>query len=118
MSPASQPPILPIDVGGISGWLDSLACLVERLVPSSPVEDLANTPLPVIPDYGSVVPTTDVPSMESTSPRLLSTMSQDDVFQLIHHEGAVLPSVRPCDTANSSNKKTHWSAEELHHTMG
>ncbi len=73
--PAPPPPILPIDVGGISGWLNSLACLVERLMLSNPVEDLADTPPPVAPDYGSVVPTTDVPSTESTSPWLLSTMS-------------------------------------------
>ena len=41
-------------------------------------------------------------------------MSRDDVIWLVHHEGSVLPLVRLCDTANSCNKKTHWTAEELH----
>ena len=30
----------------------------------------------------------------------------------------MLPLICPCDTANSFDKKTHWSAEELHRAMG
>jgi hypothetical protein len=45
-------------------------------------------------------------------------MSRADVLWLIHHEGKVLPLICPCDTTNSSDKKTHWSAKELHRAMG
>ncbi len=65
----------------------------------------------------SVIPILDDLSADSPPIRLLST-SRDDVLWLVHHVGTVLPSVRPCDTANSCDKKTHWTAEELHRTMG
>jgi hypothetical protein len=35
----------------------------------------------------------------------------------MHHEGVNLPSVCPCDTANESDTKTHWTSEELHWIM-
>jgi hypothetical protein len=107
-----------MDLGRISGRLDSLARMVERLLPSDPDGNSASTPMSIVNNQGLDVPASDVPSTASDSPLLLSTMSQEDVLWLIHHEGAVLPSVCPCDTANSSNKKTHWSAEELHCAMG
>ena len=44
-------------------------------------------------------------------------MSREDVLWLIHHDSVSLPLICPCDTANSSRKKTHWSAEELHCTI-
>jgi hypothetical protein len=36
----------------------------------------------------------------------------------MHHEGVNLPSICPCDTANESDTKTHWTSEELHRIMG
>jgi hypothetical protein len=71
-----------------------------------------------VTNQGLDVPASNVPSTTSDSPWLLSTVSQDNVLWLIHHKGAVLPLVCPCDTANSSNKKAHWSAKELHRAMG
>ncbi len=64
------------------------------------------------------LPILDVLLADSPPIWLLSTMSREDVLQLVHHEGTVMPSVQPCDTANSCDKKTHWTAEELHCTMG
>jgi hypothetical protein len=51
-------------------------------------------------------------------PKLLSTMSCDKVIKHLHHKGTVLPLICPCDTANTSNTKNHWTAEELHRVMG
>ncbi len=45
-------------------------------------------------------------------------MTSDKIAALLHHEGSSFPSVRPCDTANGSDTKTHWSSEELHCIMG
>jgi hypothetical protein len=52
------------------------------------------------------------------SPKLLSTLPHADVIRLLHQEGTVLPLDSLCDTATSSDKKTHWSAKELHQAMG
>jgi hypothetical protein len=49
---------------------------------------------------------------------LLSSMSMEEIVSLVHHDGSALPSVRPCDTANESDSKMHWTAEEIHRTMG
>ena len=45
-------------------------------------------------------------------------MTSEDILRLVHHPRTTLSSVRPCDTANGSDTKTHWSSEELHRTMG
>ncbi len=45
-------------------------------------------------------------------------MSRDDITRLVHHEGYSLPPVRPCDRANGSNMKTHWTVEELNCALG
>jgi hypothetical protein len=92
--------------------------MVARLLPSQPDRDSASPPSSVVTDQGSNVPASDIPSTTSDSPWVLPTMSRDDVLWLIHHKGTVLPPVCPCDTANSSEKKTHWSAKELHRAMG
>jgi len=39
-------------------------------------------------------------------------------MEYFHHPGSTLPAVRPCDTANASDTKTHWSGEEIHRIMG
>ncbi len=114
-SPLVPPPLSPSDLGSISGCLDSLSCLVERLLPSAPIEASMSDP-PGTAD--TALPILDVSLADSPPIWLLSTMSQEDVLQLVHHEGRVMPSVRPCDTAKSCDKKTHWTAKELHRTMG
>ncbi len=52
------------------------------------------------------------------SPTLLSTLSRDDITCLIHCEGSSFPPVRPCDWANGSNTKTHWTSKKLHCALG
>jgi hypothetical protein len=123
VSPSTIPPESPtttptMDLGRISGWLDSLAQLVEHLLPSGMTAPSSSAPPSIVANDASDGPTQDVLFTAPDSPWLLSTMSQVDVLWLIHHEGAVLPSIHPCDTTNSSDKKTHWSAKELHRAMG
>ncbi len=55
---------------------------------------------------------------ETSTPQLLSTLSANEIQCLIHIPGTSFPPVRPCDTANASDTKAHWSAEELHRIMG
>jgi hypothetical protein len=45
-------------------------------------------------------------------------MTREEFVSWLYWVGSVLPAVRPCDTANSSDTKTHWTAEELHRAMG
>jgi hypothetical protein len=45
-------------------------------------------------------------------------MSTNDISWLLHHPGTSFLPVQPCDTANASDTKTRWSAEELHRIMG
>jgi hypothetical protein len=54
----------------------------------------------------------------SGSPTLLSTLSWDDIARLAHREGSLFPPVCPCDRANGSNTKTHWTSKELHRALG
>jgi hypothetical protein len=49
---------------------------------------------------------------------LLSALPHDKIMTHFHHPGSTLPAVRPCDTANASDTKTHWSGEEIHRIMG
>ena len=110
---ASASPVLaPIDsvinMQHLSSTLQSLTDAVQRFTASSPP-----APLPTAVSPPSTTAADDLPS-----PRLLSTMSLEDILRLIHHPDTPLPSVRPCDTSNASDKKTHWTSEELHRTMG
>ncbi len=94
---ASDPP--SFDVASITAQLCSLAdALQESLRPISPPDIATTTPPP--------------------SPVLLSALPFDKISKLFHHPGSSLPSVRPCDTANASDTKTHWSAEEIHRIIG
>jgi hypothetical protein len=45
-------------------------------------------------------------------------MLQDEVMSLLHCAGSSLPPICPCNMANASDTKTHWSAKELHCMMG
>jgi hypothetical protein len=58
------------------------------------------------------------PDDSHPSPVLASTMSQDEVMSLLHHAGSFLLPIFPCNMANASDMKMHWSAKELHQVMG
>ena len=77
--------------------------------PSSSVSDPSSTQVPQLPGDSS---------LPDVSPTLLSTLTRDDITRLVHHEGSSLPPVRPCDRANGSDTKTHWTSEELHRALG
>jgi hypothetical protein len=71
---------------------------------------------PVVATYPSSSPDIMPPSpsdssskthFPSGSPTLLSTLSWDDIAQLVHCEGSSFPPIRPCDRANGSDTKTH-----------
>ncbi len=52
------------------------------------------------------------------SPILLSTMTQEEIFSLLHHKDSTLPPVCHCDTAHASNTKTQWSAKDIQLAAG
>ncbi len=106
MPPVSLTTNLTMDLSKISGRLNFLTHMVVRLLPSHPGRNSASPPTSLITNQGSDVPASDVLSTTSDSPLLFSTISRDNVLWLIHHKGAVLPPVCPCDTTNPSNKKT------------
>ncbi len=60
------------------------------------------------------------PSLGSdpVAPKLLSSLSHEEVVWLVHRPGSTLPPVRPCDRSNGSDTKTHWTSEELHRALG
>jgi hypothetical protein len=78
--------------------------------PSSPLESDTTSFPPFQPSSDS--------HLSPDSPTLLSTLSWDNITCLIHHEGSSFPPVCPCDWANGSNTKTHWTSEELHRALG
>jgi hypothetical protein len=80
----------------------------------------APSPLPVGPVIESPSPSelsTDIHLLSGSLP-LLSTLPRDDIARLVHREGSTFPPVRPCDRANGSDTKTHWTSEELHRALG
>jgi len=48
----------------------------------------------------------------------LSTLIPEEVARLLHHPNTSLLDIRPCDTANASDTKVHWTSEEIHRIMG
>jgi hypothetical protein len=107
-NPSTSPPSTTLDL--VSAQLRSLTEAVSSLLPNFSQD--APTPVPVSP---AVQP----PSQEScASPVLASTMTQDEIISLLHHNNSTVPSVCPCNMTNASDTKTHWSAEELHRAMG
>jgi hypothetical protein len=48
-------------------------------------------------------------------PTKLECMTKGDIITALHHPNSRLPPVRPCDTPNSSDTKTTYTPEELHH---
>ena len=63
-------------------------------------------------------PSTQPTGLTPGAPRLLSSLSKDEVVRLVHRPGSALPPVRPCDRSNGSDNKTHWTSEELHRALG
>ena len=108
--PIPSPSTPPLDLSVILNQLLSLSAAVNSLSASRPSPAPRASP-------PSVSPPVDVDSDELPT-RLLSTMTPDEILQLLHHDGATFPLVRPCDTANNLDKKTHWTSEELHRIMG
>jgi hypothetical protein len=86
--------------------------------------DVVHPPDPSDPSPKETLPSTPSslpgPPVDAFHPPLVvfSTMSRDKVLHFVHDNGTSLPAIQPCDTPNNSNTKTHWSAEELHRTMG
>jgi hypothetical protein len=78
---------------------------------SSPLDSLPPSVLPSLPSHSTPV-TTPKP------PVLLSTMSPEEVTLLLHHPNTLLPDIHPCDTANASDTKVHWTSEEIHRIIG
>jgi hypothetical protein len=56
--------------------------------------------------------------LDPVAPKLLSSLSHEEVVRLVHRPSFILPPVRPCDWSNGSNTKTHWNSEKLHHALG
>ena len=104
-----------IDLGALSSQINNLTDAIRRLTPSPSPSSDPSAPSSMQPTPLAVnVLDTQLAASDDAWTRLLSTMSADKIAGLLHHDGTSFPSVRPCDTANSSNTKTHWSAEELH----
>jgi hypothetical protein len=117
--PASSLPLPGLDMSTLSMHLKILAATVDKLSSNrslsarhQPFSGVNVTPSPVSVDNPG-------PDCDDTPvPQLFSTMSQEEITHLIHHPGTSFPLVRPCNTANASNTKTHWTSEELHCIMG
>jgi hypothetical protein len=99
----------PVDLTSVSHQLRALTDAVNKL--ASPPDASPVDPSPNLEDPSHNVPMDTVPC-------LLFTMTTDNIAQLLHHPGTSFPPICPCDTANASDTKTHWSAEELHRVMG
>ena len=52
------------------------------------------------------------------SPAPLDCMEREEILTLLHHPNTSPPAIRPCDTPNASDTKSHWTAEELHRITG
>ncbi len=63
-------------------------------------------------------PVTTPPASAPVAPKLLSSLSRDEVVRLVHRPGSSPPPVHPCDRSNGSDTKTHWTSEELHRALG
>ncbi len=76
--------------------------------------------LQVLSDWLSGLTVSPPPSSGSdpVAPKLLSSLSHEEVVWLVHHPGSALPPVHPCYRSNGSNTKTHWTSEDLHRALG
>ncbi len=92
VAPPSSPS--PVDLSTIASQLQSIATSI-LLSPAS-----SSSPNP------------------PKTPTLLSPISRDETPRLLYHPDTSFPDVRPCDTANASDTKIHWSSEEINRVMG
>ncbi len=76
-----------------------------------PLDSFPPLVLPLLPSHLT-------PVTAPKPPVLLSTMSPDEVAWLLHHPNTPLLDVCPCDSANASDTKVHWTSEEIHRIMG
>jgi hypothetical protein len=86
------------------------------------VDDLAliSKHLQVLSDRLSGLTVFPPPSsgLDPVAPKLLSSLSHEEVVWLVHCPGSALPPVCPCDRSNGSDTITHWTSEELHRALG
>jgi hypothetical protein len=123
--PVHSSPALPLtpggssmDVSSIAVQLWALADMVNSLMSSS-LATSERLPPSLCSSTSESSPTThDAPNVTLNHVSLLSAMPQESIIKLLHHESSKLPSICPCNTANNSDTKTHWSAEEIHRIMG
>jgi hypothetical protein len=112
----SSMPSLAVIIAALSTHLKSLAGAADRVTSSlSPTPQPHSSPTPLAWGVNEVPP---MDSDDEPMSCLLSTMSSEEIAHLVHHPGTSFPLVRLCNTANASNTKTHWSAEEFHQIMG
>jgi hypothetical protein len=114
---SSKMPSPDVELSVLSNHLKRLTDAVNRLT-SAPTPAISSSPPPLDIDAEEPLsPLTGEPTDSPTS-WLLSTMTSEEITRLLHHPGTMFPSVHPCNTANSSDTKTHWSVEDLHRIMG
>ena len=120
VQPRCPPVVYPAERSACLVRTRAQSCRVDLLAFSS--KDLPDEPTPSPPEPGPPLAPLPHPSGDplapSNSPTLLPTLSRDDITHLVHHEGSSLPPIHPCDRANGSDTKTHWTAEELHRALG
>jgi hypothetical protein len=94
-------------------WAKSTTFLVDDLA-------LISKHLQVLSDRLSGLTVSLPPSsgLDPVAPKLLSSLSHEEVVWLVHRPGSTLPPVCPCDRSNGSDTKTHWTSEELHRALG
>jgi hypothetical protein len=90
------------DLASMSAQLHLLVKSITELQPSATPLFLATTP----------------PGKPCSSPVLVSAISREEIILRLHQDGSTLPAIRPCNMANKSDTKTHWTEEELHRAMG
>jgi hypothetical protein len=95
----TAPPFLADDIAAISQHLKLLSDRLSGLADSpSPI----STPLAPNP----------------VAPKLLLSLSWDEVVWLVHRTGSSPPPVCPCNRSNGLDTKTHWTLEVLHCALG
>jgi hypothetical protein len=52
------------------------------------------------------------------APVPLTCIDKKVIMAQLHQSDTSPPPIRPCDTPNPSNIKSHWTAKELHHITG
>ena len=134
IQPRSRPSLYPSEISPSSYTVSRTPALIEndpvlgdsdrsvdQSVPFPPSVGLSHLASQLQSIVASVLPSlvASSPSMAPPkTPVLLSTMSSNEVTHLLHHPNTSLPDIRPCDTANASDTKTHWSSEKIHCIMG